>query len=50
MQRSSDSMLRDFQIALLQSLLNIATPLIFCKNLISDTCIWDRTLSVIIQN
>ena len=34
----------------LQSFSNIVTRLIFCKNLISDACIYDRTVSVITKN
>ena len=42
-------MLRNFQISKLRSLLNSKTPSIFRKNLISDACVCDRTLSVITQ-
>ena len=48
--RNSDVMLKDSRIAVLRTLLNIVTSLIFFHNLISDACICDRTLSVITQD
>ena len=45
-----EPMSRDSRIAVLQSFSNIATPLIFRKNLIWDACICDRILSVITQH
>ena len=42
-------LLKDSQIAVLESLSNLITPLIFGKNLISDSCICDCTLSLITQ-
>ena len=44
------SILRDFRISELRTLLNSVTPSIFRKNLISDACTCDRSPSVIIQD
>ena len=40
-------MLRDFRISELRTLLNRVTPSIHRKNLVSNACTCDRTLSVI---
>ena len=43
-------MFRDFRISELRPLFNIATLSILRKNLISDACTSERTLSVITQD
>ena len=48
--RSNGSMLRDFRISELRTLLNSVTSSTLGKNLISDPCICDHTLSVITQD
>ena len=48
--RSNVSMLRDFRIPELRTLLNSVTPSILRKNLISDACTCDRILLVITQD
>ena len=47
---SNGSMLRNFWISELRTLFNSATPLILCKQLISDACTCDCTFLIITQD
>ena len=46
-QRSNGSMLREFRISELRTLLDSVAPSILRKNLVSDACTCDHTLLVI---